>query len=175
MRRLKLLDDTEVIRLPSEAEWEYSCRAGSKTAYAFGDDAKDLNEHGWFTGNAKGNDPPVGRKKPNAWGLYDMHGYVWEWCADAWSATHEGAADNGKPRAGKGDFVIRGGSWADDADSPVRLFGLIKPRIFVATPSASAASRPRCRRIEAHLDNIATNRIPVIYYIVDLQKVGGTP
>jgi formylglycine-generating enzyme required for sulfatase activity len=81
-----------------------------------------LNDHGWFNGNAKGNDPPVGRKKPNAWGLYDMHGYVWEWCADAWSPSHEGAADNGKPRAGKGDFVIRGGSWADDADSARSAF-----------------------------------------------------
>ncbi len=122
LRRRQLLGPNEVIRLPSEAEWEYSCRAGTKTAYAFGDDPRELPDYGWFKGNAAGNDPPVGRKKPNAWGLYDMHGYVWEWCADAWSATHEGAAGDGTPRSGKGDFVIRGGSWADDADSARSAF-----------------------------------------------------
>lgn len=115
----KLLDPKEVIRLPSEAEWEYVARAGTTTQYSFGDDVIDLGEHAWYIRNSKGEDPPVGRKKPNAWGLYDVHGYVWEWCADAWSDDHKGAASDGSARVGKDvkERVIRGGSFADPADS----------------------------------------------------------
>jgi formylglycine-generating enzyme required for sulfatase activity len=118
----KLIDGDEVIRLPSEAEWEYACRAGTTTRYSFGDDAGQLGDYGWFSGNARGNDPPVGRKKPNAWGLYDMHGYVWEWCSDAWQPTLEGS--DGTPRQGRGakERVLRGGSWADDADKARSAF-----------------------------------------------------
>jgi formylglycine-generating enzyme required for sulfatase activity len=118
LRKHNLIGKTEIIRLPSEAEWEYACRAGTKTAWSFGDDAGALKEHAWYTGNAKGEDPPVGKKKPNPWGLYDMHGYVWEWCADAWSPTHEGSPADGSPRVNPEvkDRVIRGGSWADKAD-----------------------------------------------------------
>ena len=118
LRKSKLIEDNEVIRLPSEAEWEYACRAGTTTRWSFGDKIEDLGDHAWFQGNAKGFDPPVGKKKPNAWGLYDMHGYVWEWCADAWSPTHAGAAGDGSPRVSETmkDRVIRGGSWGDAAD-----------------------------------------------------------
>ena len=118
LRKRKLMGADEEIRLPSEAEWEYACRAGTKSAYSFGDKKADLGDYAWFTGNAKGNDPPVGKKKPNAWGLYDMHGYVWEWCADAWSPTLKGAATDGRPRLVKEERqrVLRGGSWADDAE-----------------------------------------------------------
>ena len=120
---LKQLSDKEEIRLPSEAEWEYACRAGTTTPSSFGDKEADLKEYAWFKGNSKGEDPPVGKKKPNAWGLYDMHGYVWEWCADVWNPTHEGADTTGKPRTGKRDkCVIRGGSWTDDADSARSAF-----------------------------------------------------
>jgi formylglycine-generating enzyme required for sulfatase activity len=114
----KLLDAKDVVRLPSEAEWEYACRAGTTTRYSFGDSAKELGAYAWFIGNSKGEDPPVGRKKPNAWGLYDMHGYVWEWCADAWADDLKGAPTDGSARPGKdaGERVIRGGSWADPAD-----------------------------------------------------------
>jgi formylglycine-generating enzyme required for sulfatase activity len=119
LRKKKLIGAREVIRLPSEAEWEYACRAGTATRYSFGDDAKDLGAYAWFRGNSKGEDPPVGRKKPNPWGLFDVHGYVWEWCADCWSPSHEGAAADGSPRVVPGEKgrVIRGGSWADPADS----------------------------------------------------------
>lgn len=95
LREAKLIAPDEEVRLPSEKEWETACRAGTMTAYSFGEDAGALGEFGWFTGNAAGNDPPAGAKKPNPWGLYDMHGYLWEWCADLF---------------GK-EAVVRGGAW----------------------------------------------------------------
>jgi formylglycine-generating enzyme required for sulfatase activity len=117
LRRRGMLGKGEVIRLPSEAEWEYVCRAGTTTAYSFGDDAAELTHFAWFTGNAKGNDPPVGAKKPNPWGFYDMHGYVWEWCADAWHGDYEGAPADGSAWAMEGatERVIRGGAWTEKA------------------------------------------------------------
>jgi formylglycine-generating enzyme required for sulfatase activity len=124
LRKQKLIGAEDVVRLPSEAEWEYACRAGTKTRYSFGDKADDLGEHGWFNGNAKGNDPPVGAKKPNPWGLYDMHGYVWEWCADAWHDSYEGAPADGTAREAKDakERVMRSGSWADAADAARSAF-----------------------------------------------------
>ncbi len=118
LRQRKLIGKGEVIRLPSEAEWEYVCRAGTTTAYSFGDDAQELTHYAWFTGNARGNDPPVGKKRPNPWGFYDVHGYVWEWCADAWHPSYEGAPADGSPRQAEGatERVMRGGSWVDAAD-----------------------------------------------------------
>jgi formylglycine-generating enzyme required for sulfatase activity len=118
LRKQKLIAADEVVRLPSEAEWEYCCRAGTKTRYSFGDKADDLGDYGWFNGNAKGNDPPVGKKKVNPWGLYDMHGYVWEWCADAWHDNYEGAPTDGSAWDAKDakERVIRGGAWTSPAD-----------------------------------------------------------
>jgi formylglycine-generating enzyme required for sulfatase activity len=129
LRKRKLIGDNEVIRLPSEAEWEYACRAGTTTKWSFGDKEADLTEHAWYKDNSKGFDPPVGKKKPNAWGLYDMHGYVWEWCADAWSPTHEGVSADGSPRQGKDvkQRVVRSGSWADSADSSRSAFRAGQP------------------------------------------------
>jgi formylglycine-generating enzyme required for sulfatase activity len=118
LRQRKLLGATEEIRLPTEAEWEYACRAGTSTAYGFGDEEKDLTRYAWYKANSKGYDPPVGAKKGNAWGLFDMHGYIWEWCADDWSPTYAGAPADGSARRepGSKEKVLRGGSWADPAD-----------------------------------------------------------
>lgn len=119
LRAEKLIDDDQVVRLPSEAEWEYAARAGTKTKYSFGDDEKQLNDYAWSTHNAAGNDPPVGAKKPNAWNLYDVHGYLWEWCADAWHENYQGAPADGSAWAAGGDEtkrVLRGGSWKDSAE-----------------------------------------------------------
>ncbi len=72
----------EHYRLPTEAQWEYACRAGTETRWSFGDEERDLDEHAWYSGNADGKLHPVASRRPNPWGLYDMHGNVWEWCAD---------------------------------------------------------------------------------------------
>lgn len=118
MQLAKLIDKNQEIRLPSEAEWEYFARAGTKTKYSFGDDEKLLGDYGWFTGNAAGNDPPVGVKKPNAWGLYDVHGYLWEWCTDTGSESYKNVPSDGSAHIEKNakTRVLRGGSWKDKAE-----------------------------------------------------------
>ena len=113
LRQQKLITATESVRLPTEAEWEYCCRAGTTTRYCFGDSATApgdqtpkaslLDPWAWHTGNAAGNDPPVGALKPNAWGLYDVHGYLWEFVTP----------DPRLPPVDKGTVILRSGSWKD--------------------------------------------------------------
>ena len=104
-------------RLPSEAEWECACRAGTTTRFSFGDRESDLTRHAWFDKNSRGTPHPVSQKAANPWGLFDMHGNVWEWCEDAWQDGYEGAPADGSARVDRGsaDRVFRGGSWFDSA------------------------------------------------------------
>jgi formylglycine-generating enzyme required for sulfatase activity/serine/threonine protein kinase len=105
--------EQKTYELPTEAEWEYACRAGTETVYFFGNDVEKLTEYAWFSGNSGGKAHAVGQKKANPWGLFDMHGNVWQWCADGKRWYEERyikdprGASNNRP-------VLRGGSWGYD-------------------------------------------------------------
>ncbi|MCI5141876.1 MAG: formylglycine-generating enzyme family protein [Candidatus Electrothrix sp. ATG1] len=110
----------QTYRLPTEAEWEYACRAGSASAYCFGDDEKSLDEYAWYEKNSDRKTHPVGEKKANAWGLHDMHGNVWEWCQDGDSGEYygecrdQGVVKNPQGASSSWDRVLRGGAWSHE-------------------------------------------------------------
>jgi formylglycine-generating enzyme required for sulfatase activity len=115
IRKLNMMEGTNKYRLPTEAEWEYTCRAGTTTEFSFGSNVDELGNYAWYKDNSEGKIHPVGKKKPNTWGLYDMHGNVYEWCQD-WYGDYPSASvvdpvghAEGKKR------VMRGGSWNDIA------------------------------------------------------------
>lgn len=135
-------------RLPSEAEWEYACRAGSTGQWCFGDDESELQHYAWYKDNSNGKTHPVGEKKPTAFGLYDMHGNVWEWCEDRWHSDYNGAPSDGRAWVEGGNKkdkrVMRGGSSGNDSNgsraairtsnSPVNRFLSIGFRVARTAP-----------------------------------------
>ena len=119
LQRFNALGLGGTFRLPTEAEWEFAARAGTTTRFGCGDDPdiRLLSRHAWFYAHAEGRSRPVGQKQPNAWGLYDMHGNVWEWCSDWYGPYADApAVDPTGPAAGDGR-VIRGGSWFNEPEA----------------------------------------------------------
>ncbi len=111
--------DADGYRLPTEAEWEYACRAGTATAYYFGDNPAKLSAYAWFDKNSGGHPHPVGQREPNAWGLYDMSGNLWQWCNDFYRVDYYQGSPQENPRGpDQGQTkVVRGGAWRFSAES----------------------------------------------------------
>ena len=142
-------------RLPTEAEWEYSCRAGTQTAYSFGDAAGELADYAWYERNTTKKTHEVCLKKPNPWGLYDMHGNVWEWCVDGFAPYADGAAtDPVAPDAGFGRVCRGGSAWNMGRECGAghrhRVIGTSVATGFrvALAPALAAAEEPE-RRLEA--------------------------
>ena len=109
--------EQKTYRLPTEAEWEYACRAGTKMQFSFGDSNSSLSAYAWYSDNSNTTTHPVGQKHPNALGLYDMHGNVWEWCSDYYHEdyySNSESIDPKGPSSGQGR-VIRGGSMSSNS------------------------------------------------------------
>ncbi|MBF0186774.1 MAG: formylglycine-generating enzyme family protein [Magnetococcales bacterium] len=113
IRKLNKSEGGKRYRLPTEAEWEYACRAGSTTTYSFGDSPRKIGEYAWFDDNSDDETHPVGQKKPNAWGLYDMHGNVWEWVADWYDKSFYASSPREDPEGPEdgNSRVARGGGF----------------------------------------------------------------
>ncbi|MDD3246207.1 MAG: formylglycine-generating enzyme family protein [Methanosarcina sp.] len=119
VNKLNAAEETDKYRVPSEAEWEYACRAGTQTRYSFGGDESKLNEYAWYAENSGSKTHSIGRKNPNLWGLYDMHGNVWEWVQDKWQENYIVSPPDGSVWEDGNSFYrgSRGGSWYCDTKS----------------------------------------------------------
>jgi len=149
----KLSEKTrQAVRLTTEAEWEYACRAGTVTAFSFGDADSGLGDYAWYGANSGDRTHPVGQKKPNAWGLYDMHGNVWEWCADWYGDYPKGVATDPQGPASGPYRVLRGGGWGRVPshcrsacrfnDPPDHCHGDFGFRVVVSVSGSPAAAAP---------------------------------
>ena len=124
IKKLNQLEETDKYRLPTEAEWEYAGRAGTTGRFCCGDKETDLKNFAWYEANSEGSTHPVGRLRPNAWGLYDMHGNVFEWCQDWFGEYPPGPVIDPQGPASGEHRVLRGGSWnsaAEDVRCAYRL------------------------------------------------------
>jgi formylglycine-generating enzyme required for sulfatase activity len=119
LQTLKCNFDANGYRLPTEAEWEYACRAGTTTAYFFGDNPARLSDYAWFDKNSGGHPRPAGQKQPNPWGLGDIVGNVWEWCNDWYKVDYYQESPKQDPRGpNEGqNKVLRGGAWRFSAEN----------------------------------------------------------
>ena len=115
IRKINEMMDTDAHRLPTEAEWEYSCRAGSPADYCFEGRSSRLDNYAWFGQNAGFRPRPVGQKKANKFGLFDMHGLVWEWTSSQEYPYPYRSEDGREDPKGPNPRVVRGGSWLSDA------------------------------------------------------------
>ncbi|MBU4222246.1 MAG: formylglycine-generating enzyme family protein [Euryarchaeota archaeon] len=111
IKKLNEKEGANKYRLPSEAEWEYAARAGTTTRYSFGDDESKLGDYAWYCANSGNKTHDVGQKKPNPWGLYDIHGNIWEWVQDIYQLSYSGAPTDGSSWESGHDYdrVFRGG------------------------------------------------------------------
>ena len=135
IKKLNEKEGTDKYRLPSEAEREYACRAGTTTRYSFGDSESKLGGYAWYSKNSDDKTHPVCQKKPNPWGLYDVHGNVWEWVQDEWHDGYGGAPTNGSAwESGDSAYrIFRGGSWgylAGDCRSAIRNYHALGYRSY---------------------------------------------
>jgi formylglycine-generating enzyme required for sulfatase activity len=137
-----------IYRLPTEAQWEHACRSGTQTTYSFGDDESKLGDYGWFRDNSNGRNHPCGVKQPNAWGLSDMHGNVWEWCNDWFGSSLSGSATDPKGPQSGSSHVLRGASFGDyavDCRSASRARDRSNPHVYgfrvSCVPSIAASTK----------------------------------
>jgi formylglycine-generating enzyme required for sulfatase activity len=140
-----LIGRSDCYRLPSEAEWEYACRSGTTSIWSF-DNEEELPEYAWFEANSMGSSHPVGEKRPNAFGLFDMHGNVWEWCQDIWCGTYSNT-----PRDGSAQLEKVGSTAEDDIGRGVatRVF---RGGHYGSVASATRSAHRNNRALQTHRD-----------------------